>query len=1700
MVLDPTIFNTVQALIVGLDPDGTIRFFNAYCEQITGWPRHEALGKNWFEHFIPARLRLSMQSILAELLESTHTGPVESILLTRTGQERVVAWHNTVLRTESGRVTLVVGAGIDVTEQREAENMLHSLNAAAMAVQQARSEQEIFAVTAQELTRLGFECTVLLTDAGESDLEIVFTTFPDADLDRAERLLGAAILGYHIPVASVREWDIIRRERRALLITQPAALVREIFSTAGTTLAEQASRLPKLSRLIVAPMTIGATILGVLTAHSDHVTEVYLPGMTAFANQVAVALRNARLHAETQRRVIEQSTLLAASRIASSSLDLPQVLTCLAEHLCKAIDATSSYICDWDPETDTATVLAEYVAPDVAEQDSDLGVTYNLGRDFPGASEMLRQALPQITHRDDPTISAIERAHMELYGAHTTLLIPLVVKEAVIGFAELWESRRRREFTPREIALCQGIAQHVAIAIANTRLFEAEAQRRREAETLRQITSVLASTLDLDQVLDLILEQLAQVIRYDSAAVFLLQNDRLVVTAGRGFPEPERVMGMSFTTQENTLFQHIQTTRAPLVLPDARADPRFFGRGGTHYVRGWMGIPLMVKDRIIGHVTVDSRQPNAFDNTDATLVQAFANQAAIAIENARLFEANERRWREAETLRAATQALSATLDLQQIFDLILSELQQVVPYDSASVQELKGERLEIIGGRGFPNLEELLGLSFDLSAADHPNGQVIRTRAPLILGDAPTHYDEFHREPHAQAAIRSWLGVPLLFGDQVIGMITLDKRESGFYNEEHVRLALAYAAQAAIAVENARLFQTERAQAQRQAALSRLSADLAATLEVDQVCWRVVNGLHATLGYRFIGLFLLDQATGERVLAATVGWPTAPPVNWRLPPGHGLSERPLWDGQLHYSPDVSQEPSYVPGLGGSEVDVPLKLGEQILGVLAVESAKTHDFDQHDFEVLTAAANQSAVAIQNARLYETQRQQADELARLHRASAPLLFAAPTDLPSLAQNIVEAVLSEFGQANCSLLLLDRPSGEIKRIAAVGPYVPEVQSACLRLDGRGLVPRAIRMGQIVNAPDVLTDPDYVPSWKGARSEMVVPLRAGDQIIGALDMQSTQPYAFGPADERLLTAYAERAALALENTRLYQETARRADEMASLYYIGLATSSSLSLDQVLTSIYEQCKIALPCEHFYVALHRADEPTITFPIFIGQGKRLQVPPVEFAANEGFTAYIIRQRCPLMVQDVSNVHKTLPIRPMTVTDTPPDNYLGVPLILRDQVIGVLSVQSSDPAAYSKDHMRLLSTIAAQAAIAIENARLYTTVQEYANSLQEVAAERQYLFEQLQKYTETLEEQVTARTAEIFAEKEKIEAVLKSTADPIIITDHAGRVTYVNDAFTTLSGYTVSEVLDQCVADVIVAHETPAATVSHFHQAITQGILWRGDLFFVHKDGRPLEVEATLAPVCDHAGDIINFAIGLRDVSQARALERAKSEFLTNVSHQLRTPVTNLKTYTYLLNKGTPEKHTQYVQVVQNEVEKLLHLVEGLIEIVELDAEPIVTEWQSVPLLELVHATVLRYHSQAQAAGLTLRADLPDPPPPAAMGSKFRLSQALNQIVENALSFTEQGEIVVGAYLDAAANTPELVLWVSDTGPGIPRADQEKLFERFYRGEIAKPGHIIGTGLGLAIANTIVQAHRGHITLRSAVGQGSTFEIRLPVIQ
>lgn len=327
----------------------------------------------------------------------------------------------------------------------------------------------------------------------------------------------------------------------------------------------------------------------------------------------------------------------------------------------------------------------------------------------------------------------------------------------------------------------------------------------------------------------------------------------------------------------------------------------------------------------------------------------------------------------------------------------------------------------------------------------------------------------------------------------------------------------------------------------RQAALLRLSAEIAAAPTEEEICRAVVEGLRdPALGYDFLGLFLVDPATGDRVLRASVGWPDVPPA-WRVAADQGLSARPLKDGRLRYTADVTREAGYLPSLNsGSEVDVPLQSDGQILGVLVVESTDPDAFTDRDFEILTAAATQASIAISRARSLAAERRRADEQQALLDTMADL--SGELELNKLLQAVLRRATTLLGVTGGELAIWDDAGEELVIAASVNVGV---DSTGVRMKlGEGA------MGHVAVTCEPICIDEYhewlerSTAYTDVRvhAVMAAPLLIGQRLVGAFACVHDDPARkFGPEDVRLLTLFTPQAAVAIENARLYTAAQRQ-------------------------------------------------------------------------------------------------------------------------------------------------------------------------------------------------------------------------------------------------------------------------------------------------------------------------------------------------------------------------------------------------------------------------------------------------------------------------------------------------------------------------------------------------------------------------------
>jgi PAS domain S-box-containing protein len=329
----------------------------------------------------------------------------------------------------------------------------------------------------------------------------------------------------------------------------------------------------------------------------------------------------------------------------------------------------------------------------------------------------------------------------------------------------------------------------------------------------------------------------------------------------------------------------------------------------------------------------------------------------------------------------------------------------------------------------------------------------------------------------------------------------------------------------------------------------RLSTAIAAAETETEICRAVAAGLRdEALGYDFVALLLVDPVTGDRVLVASAGWAEAP-AGLRVRPGQGLSERPLLDGRLHYTPRVTRDTRYLPTRNeGSEVDVPVLINRELVGVLVVESNRPNAFDAHDFEILTAAANQTGIAIGRARLFAAERQRADEQEALRATMADL--SAQLELSTLLQAVLERAVTLLRVSHGELAIYDAAARELEVVASHNVGQRDTTGTRMAL-GEGA------MGHVALTREPLIIPNY-REWAGRSAQyaevdfhgvMVSPLVMGGELVGAIAFMDRDPNRrFGEDDQRLLSLFAPQAAIAIANARLFTAAQEQRQYFAEL------------------------------------------------------------------------------------------------------------------------------------------------------------------------------------------------------------------------------------------------------------------------------------------------------------------------------------------------------------------------------------------------------------------------------------------------------------------------------------------------------------------------------------------------------------------------
>jgi len=1030
------------------------------------------------------------------------------------------------------------------------------------------------------------------------------------------------------------------------------------------------------------------------------------------------------------------------SRTAASVLDLDRLTNMILEEVTATMHiARAAFFLRQEGSGDYRLM---------AQKGLEQGADLRLRKDHP-IVEWLADHEQALTRREVevmPQFKALwgqEREDLEKLGAE--LFIPLKAKGELVGIFAVGPKLSEEAYSQDDQLTLTTLANQTAVAIENARLHQETRRRLEEMATLRETALDISAQLEMSSVLRSIIERVTKLLGAKGGDIYLYDKAKGELRVAVSHNPWGDYTGRTLKLGEGLAGKVVLEGRA-ISVADYAAWPGHSPRYAKEPFKAVASVPLKWRGRIIGALNVaDDTEGRVFDEDDLRLLELFAPQAALAIENARLFEAEAKRRREAETLRQASLALTAALDRNRVIERILAQLQQVVPYDSASIQLLERDKLVIIGGWGFPNLEELLGISFPVNG-DNPNRVVMRTLKPFILEDAPAVYEDFKKEPFAAMNIRSWLGVPMLIGNRPVGMITLDKCQPGFYTEEHARLAQAFAAHAAIAIENARLYQQIQDQLNELQALQETTATLQSSLSLQEVLNRIVKAI-VGLGYPAAMLAQYEEETNRLVVRAYSVDPALLEMGEALAgkkvmgayvtldQTENLGVRMALAGEigithsLHdlFRPVVSAEVcQIVQEMAGIKTmaTIPLLAKGRLVGNMFVGTER-EEITESELESLRAFANQAALAIENAQLYEETIQVAEQMARLFEEAQARVreLAALTEvgeainralsLKETLNIVLREAMALVGREEGSIILLDRRTNTLRIVASQGlpPEVVEAFNARPVYAHEGTFGIVIKTGEMLEIPDARSDPRVLHEAGRVPEQLTnVPLRTKEGVIGVIALDAL------PLDDRarrLLKALADLAAVAIQRAQLFEETQRHLRELHLLFEVGRGITSVLDLEEVLQKIIESAIEAIPAAE-KGTLHLLDEERGELVVRASSGfSREVIEAAHFKPGEGYTGWVFEHGEPTIVDNVHTDPRTKPIDLPEVAEE--KSAICAPLVAKGKTIGTLTLDNvTTYGAFDERDLELLCAFANQAAIAIENARLYSQTQRRLKEL------------------------------------------------------------------------------------------------------------------------------------------------------------------------------------------------------------------------------------------------------------------------------------------------------------------------------------------------------------------------------------------------
>jgi len=1522
---------------------------------------------------------------------------------------------------------------------------------------------------------------------------------------------------------------------------------RQIIHIADTTEEPellQRSRVVRLtnSRSVLAvPLLRDELPVGVIVLARHEVcpfSEREIGVVKSFADQAVIAIENVRLFRELQERNGELREALEHQTATSEVLGIISRSPTDVKPVLDAIVESAAKVCGID----------------------DLGLRLRDGNDFVSRARFGPIAVG-FSHEkisiDEPRFRwIVEHGTLHipdalaqnefpnlgvLSRARTFLMVPLRQQGEVVGTLT---ARRTevRPFTPTQIKLLESFADQAVIAIENVRLFNELKESLEQQTATSEILGVIASSpTDIQPVLDVVAQNAARLCEASDAVIHRVEGDSISVVANYGrLPGTGRrdVVPISRDNLPSRAVFDRQTIHIHDLEAESQEDLRagFARRIG---VRTAVSTPLLREGRAIGAITIRRTEVHPFSNRQIKLLETFASQAVIAIENVRLFKELQERnseLREALEHQTATSEVLSIIsrsptDVQPVLDAIVESAARVCGIHDVVLRLRERDAMSVRAHFGsIPTGRPTINV-------DEPQYRWIQEHGTLHIPDVRAQ-DEF--PTIGSTGYRTYLAVPLLQSGEFAGVLAARRNEVRPFTPAQIKLLETFADQAVIAIENVRLFNELKESLEQQTATSEILGVIASSPTdiqpvLDTVIANAVRLAGAKQGH-------IRQVDGEFLrLTAHFNESEDNVASFRTRPvrvnSEGFVGRVLRERQPIHVPDVQAEAPdhYIMGRqtgARTMLAVPL-LREGIgVGTISIWRDYVEPFTDRQIELIKIFADQAVIAIENVRLFkELQERNAELREALEHQTATseilrVIASSPTDVKPVLDTVAENAARLCDARDAVVFRIEHDALEPAAIFGQAPAEP------IPIDRGSTSGRAVTDRCTIHIPDLSAelDEEYPVSkafhrQKGDRTTLATPLLCEGVPIGAILIRRYEVRPFSDKQIDLLRTFADQAVIAIENVRLFNELKESLEQQTAMSEIlGVIASSPTDIQPVLDTIAQNAARVCGAEDAQIRLVEGD--ILRWVAHYGPVPHVAQDhlPVDRGSPPGRAVF---ERRIVHVEDMLIQGETeFPEFYARAKSGGVRTALAMPLMREGFPIGTITLRRIEVRPFSDKQIALLKTFAHQAVIAIENVRLFQALEARTQELARSVGELRALGEVGQAVSSTLDvETVLAtiashavqlsgtdsgviyefdETTEEFnlraSHRMETEVVEMLRASPIHLGEAAtGRAAVMRAPLQVSDISNEREYTGARVRPLLIRLgyrsllSVPLLREQQIMGALT---VWR------RRVGEfPPEVVNLLQTFATQSALAIQNARLFREIEdksrQIEAANRHKSEFLANMSHELRTPLNAIIGFSEVLQERLfgelNEKQAEYTDDILTSGRHLLSLINEILDLSKVEAGRMELELANFDLpLAIDNArTFVRERATRHGIHLDVKVDerLGD-----FVGDERKIKQILLNLLSNAVKFTPEGGRIG---ITARQLNGAVEISVSDTGVGIALEDQPKIFEEFRQVGSDQLHKSEGTGLGLTLAKKFVELHGGTIWVESQIGKGSTFSFSLP---